>query len=217
MRLQTPLRARRHHRLLWQLGWKKLAGICAAAIVLSSSTAAAVVVGDKVDAFTLPVAALPGAPASTLSLAETLAANRLTVLIFVATRCPYSNAYNGRMRDLATAMQTKGVAFVGINSNVTEPVIEIAEHRRDNKIPFPIVKDDKSAIANAFGATKTPEVYILDPAGTVVYHGRIDENFKEPDAVKYPDLKDALTALLQGRPVARPTTKAFGCSIKRSE
>lgn len=173
--------------------------------------------GDKAPTFSLPVAQEKGAPERVVKLEDVLAKQAFTVVLFVATRCPYSNAYNDRMRQLATQFQKRGVAFLGVNSNVTEPAHEVAQHRQKHKLPFTIVKDPESRIADAFGATKTPEVYVLNREGTIVYHGRIDENFQKPAEVKKPDLRLALNALIEGQPLKRSVTKAFGCSIKRPQ
>jgi peroxiredoxin len=144
------------------------------------------------------------------------AKSKLTVVIFIATRCPYSNGYNERMAAMAAEYAGKGVAFLGINSNKTESTGEVAEHAKKNKLSFPVLKDEGNKVADAYGAQKTPEVYILDAKGTLRYHGRIDENHEDVKAVRSPDLRNALEALLAGKPVPQAETKAFGCTIKRA-
>jgi peroxiredoxin len=167
--------------------------------------------GSMAPDFTLPRAD-DGKP---VALKEVLAKNKATVVIFIATRCPFSNGYNTRMAQLGKDYPGRGVAVLGINSNKTEPVAQVAEHAQKHGFTFPVLKDDRNVIANAYGATRTPEVFVLDPGGKVLYHGRIDEKHDDPEAVKSPDLKNALEAILAGRPVAAPTTKAFGCTIKK--
>jgi peroxiredoxin len=149
------------------------------------------------------------------SLADAEKANKAVVLIFIATKCPYSNAYNDRMREMAAAYAKQGVLFVGINSNKTEPAAEVVAHAKEHGHVFPIMKDPGNKVADLYGAKHTPEVFIVDAAGKVRYHGRIDENYEEPAKVASPDLKNALNELLAGQPVAKAETKAFGCSIKR--
>jgi hypothetical protein len=78
-----------------------------------------------------------------------------------------------------------------------------------------VLKDDKNQIADKYAAKKTPEIYMLDSTGKLVYHGRIDETHDDPAGVKSPDLKNAMEAFLGGRPIPSAQTKAFGCSIKR--
>jgi peroxiredoxin len=141
--------------------------------------------------------------------------HKAVVIMFIATKCPYSNAYNDRMREMASAYEKQGVLFVGVNSNKTEPLDEVSAHAKKNRHTFPIVKDPDNKVADLYGAGRTPEVYVVDPSGKLVYHGRIDENYEEPSKVTSPDLKNALDALLANKPIAKAETKAFGCTIKR--
>lgn len=187
----------------------------AAALVSSLASAAAPAAGPKIGAkapdFTLPAAA----DGRAVALQDLLAKNKAVAVIFVATKCPVSNAYNDRMAALAKEYAAKGIAVVGINSNKTEPAAEVAEHAKQHGFTFPVVKDDANKVADAYGAAKTPEVYVLSPKGDLLYHGRIDESQDDPKNVKSPDLRNALESILAGRPVPSPETKAFGCTIKR--
>jgi peroxiredoxin len=167
--------------------------------------------GAKAPDFTLPAAA-DGKP---VALKDLLAKNKAVAVIFVATKCPVSNAYNDRMAALGKEYAPKGIAFVGINSNKTEPAAEVAQHAMSHGLTFPVVKDDANKIADLYGATKTPEVYLVDPAGKLIYQGRIDENQDAPANVKSPDLRNALDAVLGAKPIATAQTRAFGCTIKR--
>ena len=150
------------------------------------------------------------------SLADATKANSLVVLMFISTQCPYSNAYNDRMRDMAASYAKKGVQFVGINSNKTETVQDVVEHAKKHGHTFTILKDPGNKVADLYDARHTPEVYIVDKDGKLRYHGRIDENYEDAAHVASPDLKNAVDALLAGQPVAKAETKAFGCSIKRA-
>lgn len=149
------------------------------------------------------------------SLAEATRGQKAVVLMFIATKCPYSNAYNARMRDMAAAYGTKGVLFVGINSNKSEPAEEARAHAKENRHTFPIMKDPDNKVADLYDAKRTPEIFVVDPEGKLRYHGRIDENYEDPSQVSSPDLKNALDAMLSGKPVQKAETKAFGCTIKR--
>ena len=151
----------------------------------------------------------------TLSLAEAAKTHKAVVVMFIATKCPYSNAYNDRMRDMAAAYSGKGVLFVGINSNKTEPLAEVIAHAKEHGHTFPIAKDPDNKVADLYGAGHTPEVYVVTPDGKLRYHGRIDENYEDPSKFASPDLKNALDDLLANKTVAKAETKAFGCSIKR--
>jgi hypothetical protein len=79
-----------------------------------------------------------------------------------------------------------------------------------------ILKDNGNRIADALGATRTPEVYFLDASNKLLYHGRID-NSRDTSQVNANDLRDALEATLSGKPVTKTTASAFGCSIKRAD
>jgi hypothetical protein len=88
------------------------------------------------------------------------------------------------------------------------------QRARERGFEFLYVVDATSNVARAFGATRTPEAFLFDAAGTLVYHGAIDDNAQDAAKVEKRFLKDALDALLAGREVAVKETKALGCSIK---
>lgn len=138
-----------------------------------------------------------------------------SVLIFVATKCPVSNAYNERMEKLAQEYKARGVNVIGINSNVAESAAAVKAHAAENKLSFPILKDAAYKIADRLGASVTPEVYFLDASNKLVYRGRID-NAKDAAQVSASELRDAIEATLAGKPVAKTTATAFGCLIKRA-
>ena len=150
----------------------------------------------------------------TFSLASAAKANKAVVLIWISTQCPYSNAYNAQMKEMANAYSSKGVLFVGINSNKTEDAEKAIAHAKKNGHTFPIMKDPSNRIADLYDAQRTPEVYVVDSTGKLRYHGRITEDHE--DASSSPDLKNALDELLSGKTVSKTVTKAFGCTIKRA-
>lgn len=136
------------------------------------------------------------------------------VVMFIATQCPVSNAYNERMEKLYEDYKSKGVAFIGINANKQESVAEIKEHAKEHNLNFVILKDVNNVIADKFEASFTPEIYVLDKNFDVLYHGRIDDSRREEN-VKSRDLRNALDEILQNKKVTVKETKAFGCTIKR--
>jgi peroxiredoxin len=139
-----------------------------------------------------------------------------TVILFIATKCPISNDYNQRMNALYSDYSGKGVKFVAINSNGTEPAAEVASHAAQNGFPFPVYKDDNNVVADRFGAQVTPEVFVLDKTGVIRYHGHIDDQRNE-SKVTAKTLRSALDAMLSGQNVPTAETKAFGCTIKRKK
>ena len=164
--------------------------------------------GSRVRDFS--VTDLKGAPVAF----RTLQGN-LTVVAFIATRCPISNAYNDRMNALYKDYLPKGVHFMFLNSNHNEPPAEVEQHARSAGFAFPVYKDPNNIVADRFGATATPEMFVIDHSGTIRYHGYIDDS-KDLENVKKQGLRPALDALLDGKPVAIPETKAFGCTITRA-
>jgi len=150
------------------------------------------------------------------ALADAVKSHKATVVMFIATKCPYSNAYNDRMKKMADEYAAKGVQFVGVNSNSTEPADEVKAHGKEHGFAFPLVKDPGNKVADMYDAKHTPEVYVVDAQGKLRYHGRIDENYEDASKVSSPDLRNAIDQVLAGQPVAKAETKAFGCSIKRA-
>src|SRR5207248_5213324 len=116
-------------------------------------------IGAMIDDFTLPDA--DGASHSLNSLKGKNGA----VIIFIATKCPVSNAYNDRMEKLAEDYKAKGVNVIGINSNNTEPSAEVKSHAAEKGLKFTILKDDGNKIADRLGANHTPEAYMIDASG----------------------------------------------------
>lgn len=141
---------------------------------------------------------------------------RITVVTFLASKCPVSNDYNGRIASLSADFGRRGVAFLAINANIDEQVSVISEHAHANGFTFPILKDDKGTVMKAYGAVRTPEVFVVDARGLMRYHGRID-NSRKVEGIKRHDLSEALNELLSGKAVSVPETKAFGCPIVREE
>lgn len=150
------------------------------------------------------------------ALTTLAAGKKAAVLVWVSTQCPVSNAYNERLAQLAAEYEPKGVKFVGINSNATEDAPSIGAHARQNEWAFPVLKDDKNIIADRFEARVTPEVYVTDAKGVLVYHGPIDDA-QDAGKVTKKYLSSALEAVIGGQPVPAADKRAFGCSIKRAK
>jgi len=165
-------------------------------------------IGTMIDDFTLP-----DADGASHSLAS-LKGKSGTVMIFIATKCPVSNAYNDRMEKVFEDYKAKGINVIGINSNSTEPAAEVKSHAAEKGLKFTILKDDGNKIADRLGATRTPEVYLLDAKGKLAYHGRID-NSQKAEGITSNDLRDALDQVIAGKAVTKTDGAAFGCSIKR--
>jgi peroxiredoxin len=143
-------------------------------------------------------------------LSEAQRDHRAVVVIFRSTLCPYSNYYNDVLRDLVVRYGAKGVLLVAIHSDRAETGDEIRVHAQKHGHTFPVIRDPNGALARLLDARRTPEVFVLDQNGKLRYHGRIASKLGTPD------LRNALEALLAGRPINPAETKSFGCSIDRS-
>lgn len=139
---------------------------------------------------------------------------QITVVAFISARCPISNAYGDRLQAIYSDYENRGVRFLFLNPNVNESEAEIAANAKGHEFTFPVAQDRNSEMASKLGAEFTPEIYVLDRDGAVRYHGGVDDA-QNPARVKTQSLRAALDAVLAGKPVATPVTRAFGCTIKR--
>jgi peroxiredoxin len=137
-----------------------------------------------------------------------------TVLMFVSTTCPVSNDYNDRMTALFNDYASKGVHFIFVNSNATESAADVDKHAKQVSFPFLPFKDKDNVVADKFGATVTPEAFVIDKTGAIVYHGSIDDS-RNAARITVKPLRAALDAVLAAKAVETGETKAFGCTIKR--
>lgn len=180
-------------------------------LIISSVTAfAGKGPGDKVDDFTLK--SVDG-KSFTLNDAKD---SKALVIMFWSTVCPNVQPYTDRINELAKEYSAKGITFWAVNSNSTESYTDVKAHINANKYPFPELKDDNNVLADQLGATKTPEVFLINSDKTIIYHGRIDDN-RDASKVTSNDLKNALDEFLAGKDITVNNTKAFGCGIKRAE
>jgi len=138
----------------------------------------------------------------------------VTAVIFVSTACPISNGYNERMKSVYKDYSAKGVHFIFLNANNTEPASEVAEHAKAHGFPFAVYKDANATLADRFGAQVTPETFVMDKEGVIRYHGYVDDSLVEA-RIHNQGLRLALDAVLAGKAVPVSQTKAFGCTIKR--
>lgn len=142
-----------------------------------------------------------------------------TLVVFTCNACPFVKAWEERIVALGNAYSAKGIGVIAINSNdpaiVADDSYDLMKKRaEERKMAFPYVVDATSEVARAFGAGRTPEVFLFDAAGKLVYHGAVDDNAKEPEKVEKSYLKEALAAVEAGTTVPVAETKAIGCSIK---
>ncbi len=161
---------------------------------------------------------LPSANGDACGL-DTFAAAPVLVLSFTCNHCPYAQAYEDRFAALCREFAPRGVAFAAINPNDAEAYPEDAlermrERAREKAYPFPYLRDETQAVARAYGAVCTPHLFVFGPDRRLAYEGRIDDNWKDPDAATSHDLRNAIEDLLAGRTVRTAQTNPMGCSIK---
>jgi len=173
---------------------------------------------------TLPLGAsapdfsLPGTDGKLYSLASFKEA-KLLVVSFTCNHCPYAKGVEDRFIRLANEYKPKGAAFAAISANdavkYPDDSFENMKIRaREKSFPFPYLYDEPQTTAKAYGAVCTPHIFVFDSARRLVYEGRIDDNWQNEAAVKSHDLKNAIDAALNGKPIELAQTNPMGCSIK---
>jgi len=178
----------------------------------TQETANRLTLGDKVPNFELP--ATDGTAYSPASFRSA----KLLVIIFSSNHCPYVASWEDRMIAIGRAYADRGVAFALINSTDAsgtpqDSVEEMRKRAEERGYPFPYLNDEDQSVARAFGAARTPEVFLFDQDRTLAYHGAIDSDFEESaDMQNY--LREALTSLLIGQRVIVSETPVVGCPIK---
>jgi peroxiredoxin len=150
---------------------------------------------------------------------KSFAGNKCLVVVFACNHCPYVQAYEDRMIALQREYGPKGVQLVGINANETANYPEdsfehMVKRSTDQGFNFVYLRDDDQSVARKFGATHTPEFFLFDEARTLRYHGKMDDNYQNPGAVKSRYLQTAVEALLSGAPIKEQETYSIGCTIK---
>jgi len=161
---------------------------------------------------------LPGTDGNQYST-KSFADRKILVIIFSCNHCPYVQAYEDRMIALQGQYSKKGVQLVAINSNETQNYPEdnfdeMVKRAKQRGFNFPYLRDENQSVAEAFGATHTPQFFVFDEKRMLRYSGKMDDNWKDSAAVKEPYLRDAVDALLAGKEVKTPETFSIGCTIK---
>jgi peroxiredoxin len=188
---------------------------CAGESPPAQAAPAGLAIGDQAPLATVKLANVDG---KSITLAE-VRGKKGTLVVFTCNHCPWAQAWEGRIIELGNLYSKKGFGVVAINSNDPEAYPEDAfavmkDRAKERGMAFPYVVDATSDLARAFGATHTPEAYLFDNEGKLVYHGGVDDNAKHPDQVTARWLRDALEAVATGKQIAVAETKAMGCSIK---
>jgi peroxiredoxin len=147
------------------------------------------------------------------------AGRKAIVLYFVTIDCPVANSYVPEMNRIRDAYAARGVALYGVQAEVTVPEAEVAKYAKEFRYSFPLLLDPRQELVKLVNATVTPQAAVLTPDGKLQYLGRVDNRVEDfgrqrPQATQS-DLREALDAVLAGKPVPRPSTKSIGCAINR--
>jgi hypothetical protein len=139
------------------------------------------------------------------------------VLVFISVECPISNSYAPELQRLAREFGPKHVRFELVYPNADETAAAVRKHMEEFALPFLALRDPKRDLVNLAKVHITPEAAVFVPNGGLVYHGRIDNRYADlgvarPEATEH-DLRDVLTAIVNGKPVPHSSTRAIGCSI----
>jgi peroxiredoxin len=153
---------------------------------------------------------------------DSVAGKHGTLVIFSCNHCPWVVKWEDRIASLGNEYRKKGFGVIVINSN--DPSLSkgddleaMKKRAKERSFEFPYVVDTGSAVARAFGATRTPEVFLFDKDKKLAFYGAIDDNADDASKVEKHYLKDAFDALEKGETPATQETKAFGCTIKFGE
>jgi peroxiredoxin len=162
---------------------------------------------------------LPGTDGSVHHLTRYRENYQAVGVIIMCNSCPYVQLYLDRLKQLQSAFQTQGLRLVGINANDEQHSPEDSYEQMKafaiaQSLNFPYLRDITQDVARSFGASTTPEAYLVDRRGVLRYRGAIDDNPKEPGAVQRPYLQTAIAQLLAGQPIETSLTRAIGCAVK---
>jgi len=145
-----------------------------------------------------------------------------TFVVFSCIGCPFVKAWDSRLTALGHEAKKLGLGVLFINSN--DPGVSPGDNfvamqgkAKAQAYDFPFAVDGGSKVAAAFGAGRTPEVFLLDSKGKVAYHGAVDDNSQDADKVQDHYLRDAIQSLAKGQEIKVKETKSLGCGIKYPE
>lgn len=177
----------------------------------------ALLYSEKKKEMKAPDFTLPGVDGKTYRLSEFK--QEVIVVLFICNHCPYVQAIEDRMIQLARDYASKSVQFMGICSNDPTDYPQdrpeaLKKRWREKNYGFPYLIDETQESARAYGAVCTPDLFVFDKDRNLAYHGQLDDNWKEPSKVTHHDMRDALDALLAGKQPSQNQTPSMGCSIK---
>jgi peroxiredoxin len=161
---------------------------------------------------------LPGTDGKNYSL-NSFQSHKALIVIFSCNHCPYVQAYEERIKAIQQDYAEKGAAVAAINSNDAsqypeDSFEEMKKRAAEKAFNFPYLRDEDQSAAKAYKASHTPEIFLFNEERKLVYQGKIDDNWKEPEKAKNSYLREALDELLEGKEISVPETWSIGCTIK---
>jgi peroxiredoxin len=167
--------------------------------------------------------ALPNAIDNKIVKLNDFASQALVVIVFTSNYCPFSKLYEDRLIDIAKKFENQGVKFLFINANtsvdnIDDSVEEMKKQAATKKYPFPYLSDKTQQVAKNLGATRNPEVFVLQANNgsfQVRYRGAIDNNPQVANEVTEFYLRDVIVALLNRKNPSMSEKKPVGCMIKK--
>jgi peroxiredoxin len=142
----------------------------------------------------------------------------ILVVVFMCNHCPYVQAIWDRLVALQTKFKDKNVQFVGINPNFhpEDSFEKMKQYHEKYEMNFPYLIDESQDVARAYGSQCTPDIFVYNNERKLSYHGRLDDNWQEPESVEKEELSEAIEVLLRGEVPSEDQNPSMGCSIKWS-
>lgn len=153
---------------------------------------------------------------------QTLMGSKGLLIIFTCNHCPYAIAIWDRLVKLSEKLLKQGVSTVAINPNIHPSYPDDSPQNMALKIeewgiPFPYLVDIHQNVANQYQAECTPDIYFITPSNQLIYHGRLDDNWRNSEAVTNHELQKAIDLYLLEGTLTQPQNPSMGCSIKWCE
>lgn len=170
-------------------------------------------IGDEAIPFTLP-----GVDGEAYSLSN-YQDKAAVAVVFTCNHCPYARAWEDRIVSIQNDYADRGVQVLAINANDAERYPDdgfqqMQQRAGEKSFSFPYLHDESQEVATAYGAERTPEVFLLDGEEKLAYHGAVDDSYDDPNAVREHYLRDAIEAVLSGENPSTSETRPVGCTIK---
>ena len=157
---------------------------------------------------------LPGTDGRSYSLKDRDGA-KARLIMFICNHCPYVIAIEDRLRALAQSFSSQSVKMIAISSNdANVKPADSFDKMKEKNYPFPYLHDESQSVAKAYGAVCTPDFFLFDEENRLVYRGRLDDSWKDAQAVTSEELKASIEALLENKKPSAQQRPSMGCSIK---